>query len=574
MASEQIRRRKIERHCAASIRALSHRPLAEYRGQRLYLEGKGMALHTPHLAVDVLSHSVARCRGVTDAIALRLRYSDEKQHHQSMPDHPVGRLIFDTLEQLRVESLVEPSMKGVKVNLDTAFNEWCQACRIERLIENELGLLIYGVVQIARSQLMGSIRDEEVEGLIESVRFKLTPVIGPELALLRKTRHDQAAYAALALAIARAVGEIATQVGGEASERSTRRTQHRFLMPPLHDPAEGQEDRATAGQGSKEPHDQGDPAYSIFCRKYDREVTGETLYRREQRTVLRQTLDKMVTAQAISIPRLAQRLQRVFSITHRAGWDEGKEEGYLDGRTLGQLVSNPSYQKIFKQEKRSPFSDTVISFLIDNSGSMKRQRFEAVTVLVDIYCRALELAGIKNEILGFTTGGWTGGRAIKAWRAAGSPDSPGRLNERLHIVYKSADVPWRRARYAISSLLNPLHYREGLDGEALQWASRRLGQRSESRKCLVMISDGAPMDSATSNYNDDHFLERHLKWVAKSIEHTTDIELRAIGIALDMEEFIDRAISVDLTGTLGNREFQTLERLFSPMRRDRRTRLH
>ncbi|MEM7292262.1 MAG: hypothetical protein AAF420_02545, partial [Pseudomonadota bacterium] len=195
---------------------------------------------------------------------------------------------------------------------------------------------------------------------------------------------------------------------------------------------------------------------------------------------------------------------------------------------------------------------------------MKRQRFEAVALLVDIFARALELAGAKTEILGFTTGSWSGGRTIKEWRAAGEPAPAGRMNERLHIVYKDADTSWRRARHSIASLLNPQHFREGLDGEALEWAAARLMRRDESRRALVMISDGAPMDSTTLNLNDKGFLDRHLYGVARRIEQRGEIELRAIGIGLDMGEFFKRSIALDLTGTLGNRAFAALELLFAP----------
>ncbi|NKB76561.1 MAG: cobalt chelatase [Gammaproteobacteria bacterium] len=564
MSNEQIRRRKIERHCAATIRALSGNPEAEFRRERLFIGGRGASLYTPHLAVDVLTHSIDRCRGVADAMACRLVYSDPKLHNRMMPADTIAKLVFDILEQLRTESLVSLGLVGVKRNLDTAFDGWCRQCRGDGISENELGLLIYGVAHIVRSRLNGTMQDQEVEDIIESTRFRLAPIIGSELALLRKTRNDQQTYSELALTIALKISDIARDAEGELTDQQAASARHRLMMPPI----DNEDDRyiegvlVGAGAGVRQGED-GDPGYYIFCKDYDKQVDGEDLYRPEQRATLRNKLDKLVEAQAISVPRLAQRLQRIFAIQSRAGWDYGEEEGYLDGRRLGQIVSNPAYRKVFKQEKHAPYSDTVISFLIDNSGSMKRQRYEAVAVMVDIYSRALELAGIKSEILGFTTGAWTGGESMKAWRDDGSPEYPGRLNDRLHIVYKSAETTWRRGRHSIASMMNPLHFREGLDGEALQWAGERLRNQPQSRKCLVMISDGAPMDSATSNYNDEYFLERHLKHVVKSIEKSPDIELKAIGIALDMEEFFEQALAVDLTGTLGNKEFQTLELLFS-----------
>jgi cobaltochelatase CobT len=215
----------------------------------------------------------------------------------------------------------------------------------------------------------------------------------------------------------------------------------------------------------------------------------------------------------------------------------------------------------------APRCETVVSFLIDNSGSMKRQRYEAVAVMVDIYSRALDLAGVANEILGFTTGGWTGGQTIESWRRAGSPENPGRLNDRLHVVYKDADTPWRRARDSIATLLSTHHFREGLDGEALEWAAGRLRRTNAARRCLVMISDGAPMDSATSQNNPEGFLTGHMMRVIRRIERAGEIELAGIGIDLDLDAFYDRSLVLDLTGTLGNAEFRALESLFRPSAR-------
>ncbi len=562
VVNEQVRKRQIERHCAASIRALAGHPKAEFRRQLLFEDGTGIPLFCPHLAADVIQHPLERSRGVADAMALRLAHTDLELHRSLLPVDEVGQMIFDILEQLRVESLAPIGLKGVRSNLDQAFNHWCKESRTDGLTETELGLLIYSVTQIVRSRLNGLQPDPEVEDVIEGTRFKLAPLIGPQFAQLRNARFDQEIYASLALEIAGVVSDIAAAVSSEDLSKNNLKIRQRLIMPRQHDADDRYVEGGTAGSGQSESTEGNHLEYPVFCREFDRELTGDKLYRLEQRNRLRMQLDKLVAAQAISVPRLAQRLKNLFSIPDHSGWNFGEEEGYLDGRRLGQLVANPAYSKIFKQQKISPYCDTVVSFLIDNSGSMKRQRFEAVAVMVDIYARALELAGIRSEILGFTTAGWTGGNSIKAFRAAGMPSNPGRLNDQLHIIYKEANTSWRRARYSIASMMNTTHFREGLDGEALEWANQRLLSAEESRKCLVMISDGAPMDSATSQYNDDYFLERHLKSVVKKIEVSPGVELRAIGIGLDMGEFFAESVALDLTGTLGNRVFRALEMLY------------
>jgi cobaltochelatase CobT len=520
-------------------------------------------LQIPHLNFDVLTDSVWHCRGVADAIAMRLLQSNRSLHHKLLPKAPVAKLVFNILEQLRAESLAGQGMRGVTKNLNHAFDQWSMQCRGNGLLENELGLIVFAITQIVRSHLIDRRMDDEVNGIIESVRFQLAPIVGTDLVSLKKYRKDQKKYSRYALSIADAINEIAKSMGEEIMDQHLAALRSRNLLPAVVEQDDSDDELGESGDRS---HGRDEPEgndYQVYCRNYDKLVIGSNLYRREQRIELRTKLDKMIAAQAISVPGLAQRLKNLFAIEQRSGWHDGEEEGYIDGRRLGQIVSRPGYSRVFKQEKLAPYCDTVVSFLIDNSGSMKRQRFEAVAILVDVFCRALELAGVTTEILGFTTCGWTGGESIKTWRKNGSPENPGRLNDRMHIVYKDANTSWRRARYSISSLMNPVHFKEGLDGEALQWAYQRLGNRVESRKCLVMISDGAPMDSATSNYNDEYYLERHLKNVVLSIERGSTVELKSIGIGLDMEEFFSQAITLDLTGTLGNRAFSALELLFS-----------
>jgi cobaltochelatase CobT len=564
--SEEVRRRLIERHCAATIRALSQTPEAEYRRQRLFLSGKCVPLIVPHLAVDVIHDSIARNRGVADSIALRLLYSDSQVHLDNQPAEGVARLVFEILEQLRCESIAPYFLTGIRINIDEAFNQWCRESRGNGLVENELGLLIYSITQIARSRLSNAMQDEEVEGLIESVRFRLGPVIGDDLAMLYGARFDQKQFAIYALGISEAINEMSKALGGDVIDKHLSALRSRNLLPPANEEDEKYVESEDAQGRIYDFNSIVDEGYRVYCREFDKQVNGSDLYRLEQRQDLRVKLDQLVAAQAISVSRLAQRLKYLFAVSHQSGWHEGEEEGYIDGRRLSQIVTQPGYTRVFKKEQNVPRCDTAVSFLIDNSGSMKRQRFEAVAVLVDIYSRALELAGVTTEILGFTTGGWAGGESVKVWRKDGFPEDPGRLNEQMHIVYKNAETSWRRSRFSTSSLLNPIHFKEGLDGEALQWAANRLVQRPESRKCLVMISDGAPMETATSNYNGAYYLESHLKNVVTAIERSGLIELRAIGIALDMEEFFREAVTLDLTGTLGNTAFKALELLFSNSR--------
>ena len=564
MSSEQVRKRHIERHCAAAIRALAGHPTAEFRRDLLFDGNRGVALMSPHLALDVSRDSLARCRGVADAMALRLVHTDLELHGSLMPPDAVAAMVFDILEQLRVESLAPQGLRGLRRNLDEAFNEWCRESRASGFTENEFGLIVYSITQIVRSRLTGAEQDEEVEGLIESTRFRLGPLIGDALKALSRLRHDQQAYAEHALAISLVAGNIAGVLGESVKGSQTARAARGMPLPRQHSSDERYADASSAEPGPG-PGQSGESGgrYRVFCRDHDREVGARDVVPLDsRRRLLRASLDRMVHAQAVSVPRLAQRLKVLFSTPEPAGWSFGEEDGYLDGRRLSQIVANPAYSRIFRQRQREPRAETVVSFLIDNSGSMKRLRYEAVAVLVDIYSRALDLAGVPNEVLGFTTGGWTGGHSMEDWRRAGSPDGPGRLNDRLHVVYKDAATPWRRAREGIAALLSTNHYREGLDGEALEWAAGRLCACQANRRCLVMISDGAPMDSATSHHNPPGFLDSHLRGVIQRLEGGGEIELRGIGVNLDLGDFYARSQVLELTGTLGNAEFRALETLF------------
>lgn len=559
---DRYRIRLVERHIAVAIRALSRRPDVAYRNSILFVGGTGRTWNVPHLAVEAARHSVSRMRGVADAMALRLLHSDSSQFRRALPTSGIGMLVFEMLEQLRCESLADSAMPGMIGNIRLAFDQWCQESRGNGLVENELGLVIYSLAHIVRLSLIGGPVEEAVEGLIESVRFRLAPAIGDDLSGLKAYRHDQQAYAHYASRIAERITEIAQQLDADWGERHLAALRSRNLLPPVQesDRTYVESDRSD-GVG---PGITGDGlGYHVFCTDYDRVMAGEELYRIEQRQQYRTRLDQMVVAQAVSVPRLALRLKMLFSEPHSAGWHEGEEDGHVDGRRLSQLVAQPGYTRIFKVEAPKFRCDATLTFLLDNSGSMKRQKFETIAVLVDLLTRALELAGVTTEILGFTTGGWAGGESIKNWKSAGSPSRPGRLNDRLHIVYKDADTKWRRARYSISSLLNPTHFREGLDGEAMAWAAERLMRRPETRKCLVMISDGAPMETATSNHNGPEYLDAHLKQVAGSLERSGIIELKALGVDLDMENYFRDWATVDLSGTLDTSTIRILETLFS-----------
>ena len=564
----RARTRQLERHGAASIRALSASLLADYRARRLRIDGQPVPFATPYLAADFGEVSAVRSRGISDAMAARLRYGDQALHRELAPEAPFARVVFDILEQLRCESQVPPTMAGVRRNLDEAFHQWCLGARADGMVESSIGILLYTLIHIVRARLINNTDDEEVAGLIEATRANLSPLIGKPFYQLAKTREDQAGYAVSALEIAATLNDMAGRELNDAADTETTLAKSTVMLGPDWDSQEFETALEGIGGGggegvavTEETLDTvGD--YRVFTTEFDQVVTGDSLYRLAQRQQLRDGLDRQVKGQAVSVTRLALRLQRLFAVPQTDGWLFGQDEGLLDGRRLSQLVSNPAYHQVFVRDRLQPVSDTVVSFLIDNSGSMKSQRFEAVAVLVDTCARALELSGTKSEILGFTTGDWNGGEVMKAWRKQGMPPEPGRLNQSLHVVYKEADISWKRSRLSIASLMKTVHFREGLDGEALIWAWRRLAARTERRKILVVVSDGAPLDAATHNNNRDGFLSDHLYSVAAFLQKQPDVEIGAIGIDLDLSDLYRNTISLNLEGTLTNQSYASLETLF------------
>ena len=567
LREQRARTRRIERHTAASLRALGQEELAEYKANRVLIGSDPLRFASPYLVSDVRDSTLTQARGIADGLALRLRYSDASLHRQLQPQSSFARVVFDILEQLRCESLADASLAGVRGNLDEAFDSWCSTSRTNGFVESDLGILLYTLIHIVRSRLIRNVDNEDVAALIEATRANIAPLIGTPFYNLPKARFDQQRYATHASEIAQTLAALVEFEAGDENARATGGPRIVALPPDWEEPQEEDQQSQAAPSGhSGQQADSSDLAnagdYQVFTREFDTVTAGSDLYRDALLRDSRKHLDQLIGAQSVSISRLALRLQKLFATLVPSDWFFGQEEGWLDARRLSQLVTNPSYRQVFYQQRHVPESDVVVTFLIDTSGSMKSQRYEAVAVLVDTYARALELAGIHVEILGFTTASWNGGQVMQQWRADGMPESPGRLSEVQHIVYKDADTTWRNSRFSIAAMLKTFHYREGIDGEALLWAWERLLARPERERYLVMISDGSPMDAATANVNRDEFLLDHLVSVATHIDQRSPVHLGCVGIDLDTSFFITNSVDADLHGTLGNSSYRLLDQLF------------
>ena len=557
------RQQRIEEICAGVIRALTGHAGIRYRGQRLHAGHQPLPLHAPHLQADPETDDFSSFRGVADSIALRLQHSDAVLHRTLCPIDPVERMVFELLEQLRTEALTPDHMPGMANNLHHRFTKWLDAFHLSGLTGSSVGILLFTVFQICWSRLTGLPVPEHTEGLIESTRAGIVPMLGADLAALRKHCHNQSEYAGHAGAIARLVRQMIRD-GGAVQNLHQKPVEDEQINSAfklwLNFESKDSEVQAGLAIGDSRSFENANSSYMVFNDKYDRQEKARTLVRGELLREYRDQLDQRIVELGINRPRLARQLALLLSTPAQKGWSFGEEEGQIDGRRLAQLITSPAERRLFRQPQYKPHTDCVVSFLVDCSGSMKTHA-EPVAIMVDVLVCALQQAGAATEVLGFTTGAWNGGRVQRDWQHAKSPEKPGRLNEVLHIVFKDADHSWRQARRDLAALLKADLYREGIDGEAVDWACRRLNERPEKRRILMVISDGCPMDSATALANGEFYLANHLLQVVAQHEQQGNVEICALGVGLDLSTYYSRSLVTGLPQSLNNELFFEIARL-------------
>ena len=491
----QVRRQqRLDALCAATLRALSARPEVQRRASHWFAGPQQLPSFAPHLHPHAAEPTTALAdgRGAADGTALRLRFSDAQLHRQLRPALPMARRVFDVLEQYRVESLVPATWPGVRRNVRERFSAWSQAFVKARLHESAQGLLLLTVAQVGRARVTGEPMDEALQDMLEATRFGLAPHIGHALAALRRSRHDQAAYAEHALAIAAvvaALNESAKTQAAQDAKTAPEEADDEDAWLQIWVDFEASDDSGWASALlARESAADAPPSYRVFTTQYDKEVAAQDLVRPVQLQDLRAALDQAVRHSATSPTQWARRLQALLARPAVDGWDSGQESGHIDGRRLAQLVAAPAERRLFRLPHSAPRADVALALLIDCSGSMK-QHMERLAPLLDVLVRALEMAGAQTEVLGYTTGAWNGGRALRDWRRQGKPAQPGRLNELCHIVFKDSARPWRRSRHGLAAqraagrgarprAAGPLHWRAGGAGGALQGRARGGGLRA------------------------------------------------------------------------------------------------
>ena len=559
---------RLEQLCGAAVRALTGAADLHFRGGALHRGGAPVHAPAPHLRTQEGLDDLGSFRGAADGLALRILHSDGAMHRQARPSSEVGALVFELLEQFRVESLADPQQRGTVANLRHRHVAWSAQFHASGLTETDPGLLLYTVAQAARARVTNEPVVAATEDLLEGTRFGLAPLIGPDLARLRRLRHDQAAYAEPAGRIAEAIARLVQEASGGRTPRVRGRRTHQFSLALTETDQESDTGPGTSTGGAG-PGAAGAP-YTVFDRTWDRQTAMSRLTRRGQLLDHRRRLDRLVEQSDTDVTWLVRLLRGLVDTTRDVGWDSGQEEGLIDAGRLSRLVTSPSDPRVFRVPRPGPDPQLQVTLLLDCSGSMRHHQ-ERTATMVDVLVRALDLADIDNEVLAFTTGAWNGGRTLRVWRRAGRPARPGRLNERLHLVVKDATTSWRQARLDIAGLLRPDFYREALDGEAVAWAAERLASRHDvTRRVLLVLSDGSPMDGATAQANGPGYLDRHLVSVLDQIAAAGQVVITGLGVGVELGRYYSHARTIELDAGVDHALLRTLVEVLHEATRRRR----
>lgn len=595
-----------KRSVASALRAIARKPDLEisYAAERPGLLGGKARLPEP--ARKLTRAEAAIVRGNADAIALKLACHDAAVHRRGLPEGQQARAVFEAVEQARVESIGARRMAGVAQNITAMLDDRYTRGKFDQVSQRADAPIEEALALMVRERLTGLAPPAAAKNLVDLWRPLIEERAGEDLDRLEDLIENQRQFSdvvhdlldALEMGDDRSSDneeddedgeeEQKNQEAGDDGEAAESDDQQSMTsedtqmstedMPddaaeaaeaPTADMADDSElgDAETPGEpqrprqyGQNEPRG---PDYRAFTMKFDETIAAEDLCEPEELERLRGYLDKQLSALQGVVARLANRLQRRLMAQQSRSWDFDLEEGILDPARLTRVIMDPMHALSFKWEKDTEFRDTVVTLLLDNSGSMRGRPITVAATCADILARTLERCGVKVEILGFTTRAWKGGQSREHWLSAGKPANPGRLNDLRHIIYKSADAPWRRARKNLGLMMREGLLKENIDGEALDWAHKRLLARTEQRKILMMISDGAPVDDSTLSVNPGNYLERHLRWVIEDIETRSPVELIAIGIGHDVTRYYRRAVTIVDAEELGGAMTEKLAELFA-----------
>ena len=596
---------KFLKSTAAAMRALAgggeHQ--VTYAGTDSHIGENDVRL--PALPPTATAAQRASLRGAADSAAMWLAHHNPKTHRKLCPTMDGARAIFESAERARVEAIGAKQMVGVGLNLETALNQRYENRQLDAPGSADDAGIAEVVRLLLREQLTGAPPPQNLSMVMDLWRPWVQSRAGDLLDALAENLDDQTKFAELSRKL---IGALETELGDSTADQDddsqdsddqddsgdSQSDQDGEQSAVGDDQSDGEdsqtmEDAGDAGsseegdmtdadgadegmsdgetpQSDMQGHNQGrgeaTDAYRVFDTRFDEIIAAADLCDDEELTRLRQMLDRHMENVTSIVGKLANRLQRKLMAHQNRSWDFDLEEGILDAGKLHRVVTQPLSPLSYKQEQDTKFRDTVVTLLLDNSGSMRGRPITIAAVTADILARTLERCGVKVEILGFTTRAWKGGQSRELWQQAGKPAAPGRLNDLRHIIYKPADAPWRRARKSLGLMLREGILKENIDGEALLWAHDRLLARPEERRIMLVISDGAPVDDSTLSVNSGSYLEKHLREVIGYIEARSPVELLAIGIGHDVTRYYRRAVTITDVEQLGGAVVGQLTDLF------------
>lgn len=558
------------------------------------LTGKKIRLREPGNSIN--KEDLTILRGQADLLALKIKNHDQLIHKKYLPSTPQAKKLYDAIEEARIEAVGAIDMPGCASNLNARNIASYRNSTLNNITQKDEAPIAEAISLIIREKLTGFAPPHNTRKFVDLWRPHINDKALEELEKLKESIFDQDAFASKIPELLD-VFDIASTLGEgdpssskneegesdvEGSEQENTELSDEFDPDETEmldeeitddlidlDDLEGVEDE---GEDSSAPDNRGEieetkqntrqPTYKVYTTEFDEIISAEEIADIDELDRLRNYLDKQISNLQGVVARLANKLQRKLMAQQNRSWDFDLEEGILDTARLVRVVTDPMHPLSFKMERDTDFRDTVVTLLIDNSGSMRGRPIMVAATCADILTRTLERCGVKAEVLGFTTKAWKGGQSRELWTNSGKPMRPGRLNDLRHIIYKSADAPWRRSKRNLGLMMKEGILKENIDGEALEWAYERIQKRQEQRKIMMVISDGAPVDDSSLSVNSGNYLELHLKKVINKIETNKDIELIAIGIGHDVTRYYKRAVTIIDVEELGGVMTEKLAELF------------
>ena len=566
----------------------------------------GDQMRLPQVSRRMSRDEVLLARGTADALAMQRKYHDDGLHAKYRPQGDMARDIYEAMETARCEAMGARDMPGTAGNIDAKIAHEAQRLGYDQVTQPADAPLATAAGYLVRHLATGRELPAAAQNVMDLWRGHIEDQAGDTLGDLNTILNDQTAFARLARKVIEDLGygdqlgddpdqpdedqddsdesaeeeeqpdstgqdddqdEDADASPEQSQEEQQDSSQAQVSMDDLADEEMSEETELPEGEAPLEPPapapiSEADPNYAVYATDFDEEIPAEELAEPAELERLRAYLDQQLEPLKGAVGRLANKLQRRLQAQQNRSWLFDMEEGILDAGRLARVVANPTTPLSFKVEKDTEFRDTVVTLLLDNSGSMRGRPISIAAICADVLARTLERCDVKVEILGFTTRAWKGGQSREKWLAEGRPQQPGRLNDLRHIIYKSADAPWRRVRPNLGLMMKEGLLKENIDGEALEWAHRRMAKRPEARKILMVISDGAPVDDSTLSVNPANYLEKHLRDVIEMVERRKMVELIAIGIGHDVTRYYQHAVTITDVDQLAGAMTEQLAALF------------